>query len=129
MWHSLLFHFRADVYYLNKIGLDNIHRHESEIVNYATQQLQNIDGLRLIGTAKSKASVLSFIIEGTHPFDVGTILDKLGIAVRTGHHCNQPLMQRFGIPGTVRASFAFYNTIQEVDALIEGVKKAIKMLK
>ena len=76
-----------------------------------------------------KASVLSFVVEGTHPFDVGTILDKLGIAVRTGHHCNQPLMHRFGIPGTVRASFAFYNTFEEVDALVAGVRKAIKMLK
>ena len=115
--------------YVNKIGLDNIHQHESELLNYATQQLESIAGLRIIGTAKNKASVISFVIEGTHPFDIGTILDKLGIAVRTGHHCNQPLMHRFGIPGTVRASFAFYNTMQEVDSLVDGVKKAIKMLK
>ena len=115
--------------YVNKIGLENIHQHEKELLEYATEQLNDIDGVRLIGTAQHKASVLSFVVEGTHPFDVGTILDKLGIAVRTGHHCNQPLMQRFGIPGTVRASFAFYNTFEEVDALVAGVKKAIKMLK
>ena len=115
--------------YLNKIGLKSIHQHESELLHYATKQLENIAGLKIIGTAKNKASVISFVIEGVHPFDVGTILDKLGIAVRTGHHCNQPLMQRFGIPGTVRASFAFYNTMDEVDAFVEGVKKAMKMLK
>ncbi len=115
--------------YVNKIGLEAIHHYENQLLRYATSKLESIEGLRIIGTAKNKASVISFVIDGVHPFDLGTILDKLGIAVRTGHHCNQPLMQRFGIPGTVRASFAFYNTIEEVDVLTAGINKAIKMLK
>ncbi len=115
--------------YVNSIGFELIQRYEQDLLNYATAQLQAIDGLKIIGTAQHKASVLSFVIDGQHPFDVGTILDQQGIAVRTGHHCTQPLMQRFGIPGTIRASFAFYNTFEEIDALTKGVNKAIKMLK
>jgi cysteine desulfurase/selenocysteine lyase len=115
--------------YVNSIGFELIQRYEQDLLNYATAQLQAIDGLKIIGTAQHKASVLSFVIDGLHPFDVGTILDQQGIAVRTGHHCTQPLMQRFGIPGTIRASFAFYNTFEEIDALTKGVNKAIKMLK
>lgn len=115
--------------YINSIGFELIQRYEQDLLNYATAQLQAIDGLKIIGTAQHKASVLSFVIDGLHPFDVGTILDQQGIAVRTGHHCTQPLMQRFGIPGTIRASFAFYNTFEEIDALTKGVNKAIKMLK
>lgn len=115
--------------YVNSIGFELIQRYEQDLLNYATAQLQAIDGLKIIGTAQHKASVLSFVIDGLHPFDVGTILDQQGIAVRTGHHCTQPLMQRFGIQGTLRASFAFYNTFEEIDALTKGVNKAIKMLK
>ncbi|MCI5083143.1 MAG: cysteine desulfurase [Saprospiraceae bacterium] len=115
--------------YIEKIGQENIARYEHELLEYATEQLSQIEGLRIVGTAKNKASVVSFLIDGTHPYDVGTILDKLGIAVRTGHHCTQPLMDRFGIPGTVRASFAFYNNKADIDRLVEGVKRAAKMLR
>jgi cysteine desulfurase/selenocysteine lyase len=115
--------------YIDNIGLDNIGAYEHELLEYATEKLSEINGLRIIGTAKHKASVLSFVIDGLHPLDIGTILDKQGIAVRTGHHCTQPLMEHFGIPGTIRASFAFYNTKGEIDKLVEGLNKAVKMLK
>ncbi len=115
--------------YINEIGLENIAAYEQELLAYATAAIQKIDGIRIIGTATKKASVLSFVVDGLHPFDVGTILDQLGIAVRTGHHCTQPLMQHCGIVGTIRASFAFYNTFQEVDEFIKGLERAIKMLK
>jgi cysteine desulfurase / selenocysteine lyase len=115
--------------YINDIGLFNIAQYEEELLDYATQELLSIDGLRIIGTAQHKASVISFLVGNIHPYDMGTILDKLGIAVRTGHHCTQPVMDRFCIPGTARASFAFYNTKAEVDVLVEGVRKAIQMLK
>jgi cysteine desulfurase/selenocysteine lyase len=105
-----------------------IRNHEIEILQYATEQLSAIDGLRMIGTAKNKVSLISFVIKNTHPQDIGVLLDNQGIAVRTGHHCTQPLMKRFGIPGTVRASFAMYNSKEEVDRLVAAVKKAIKML-
>jgi cysteine desulfurase/selenocysteine lyase len=114
--------------YINAIGLDAIAAYENELLAYGTEKLSAIDGLRIIGTAAQKASVLSFVIDGTHPYDIGMILDKLGIAVRTGHHCTQPIMERFGLPGTVRASFAFYNTLQEIDILVAGVNRAVKML-
>lgn len=114
--------------YINSIGMEAIQQHEHALLEYATDKLLQIDGLRIIGTADNKASVISFIIEGTHPSDVGIILDKQGIAVRTGHHCTQPLMDWYGIPGTVRASLAFYNSREEMDTLVEGVKKAVKML-
>ncbi len=96
---------------------------------YATEALEKIAGVKIIGTAKNKASVISFSVEGLHPFDIGTILDQLGIAVRTGHHCTQPLMQFYGVPGTIRASFAFYNTKQEIDEFIKGLERTINMLK
>ena len=115
--------------YIQNIGHDAIQQHEDDLLQYATEQLMQIEGIRIVGTAKHKASVVSFLLEGTHPYDVGTILDKLGIAVRTGHHCTQPLMDRFDIPGTVRASFAFYNNREDVDRLIAGVKKAASMLR
>ncbi len=118
----------AAIDYVAKIGLENIQKYEHELVEYAIGKLKQIEHVKLIGTAQNKASVISFVVEGAHPFDVGTILDKLGIAVRSGHHCNQPLMARYKIAGTVRASFAFYNTYEEVDALADGLKKAIKML-
>ncbi|MEL6968982.1 MAG: cysteine desulfurase [Bacteroidota bacterium] len=115
--------------YIERIGQDNIAAHEHELLQSATEQLLAIDGLRIIGTADNKASVISFLIDGTHPYDVGTILDKLGIAVRTGHHCTQPLMDRFGIPGTVRASFGTYNNHEDVERLVAGVQRAARMLK
>jgi cysteine desulfurase/selenocysteine lyase len=114
--------------YINGVGLDEIEAYEHELLVYATDKLLQIKGLRIIGNAGKKASVLSFVIEGLHPLDIGTLLDQMGIAVRTGHHCTQPLMDRFGIPGTVRASFAFYNTFEEIDRLADGINKAIKML-
>ena len=120
--------FGAAIDYLNLIGLENIASYEHELLIHATKKLLEIDGLKIYGTSKNKTSVISFNLEGIHPYDVGTILDKLGIAVRTGHHCAQPVMDFFQIPGTVRASFAFYNTKEEIDTLIEGVKKAKLML-
>lgn len=115
--------------YVSHIGMDHIRAYEHELLLDATAKLLQIPGLRIIGTAAEKAAVISFVVEGIHPFDIGTILDQQGIAVRTGHHCTQPLMERFGIPGTVRASFAFYNTHEEIDQLVTGLQKAIKMLK
>jgi cysteine desulfurase/selenocysteine lyase len=117
----------AGIDYVNHVGLENIGAHEHSLLIYATEQLSKIPGLRIIGTAKEKASVLSFVLEGIHPHDAGTILDQEGIAVRTGHHCAQPVMQRFGIPATTRASLAFYNTREEVDALVQGVKKVMEV--
>ena len=103
--------------------MNKITAYEHELLEYATIKISAIPGVRLIGTAKEKAGVLSFVIEGIHPHDVGTILDQEGIAIRTGHHCAQPIMDRFGIPATARASFAFYNTKEEVDALANGILK------
>ncbi|HEV2729632.1 MAG TPA: cysteine desulfurase [Terriglobales bacterium] len=113
----------AAIEYLNGIGMDNIAAYEHELLTYATEKISAIPGVRLIGTARDRAGVLSFVIEGIHPHDVGTILDQEGIAIRTGHHCAQPVMQRFGIPATARASFALYNTKAEVDTLAEGIRK------
>jgi len=115
--------FGAAIDYLERIGLDNIAAYEHELLEYATQALTRISGVRLIGTAKEKASVVSFVLEGVHPHDVGTILDQQGIAIRTGHHCAQPVMDRFGVPATARASLSFYNTREEIDALADGVRK------
>lgn len=114
--------------YINSIGLEKIAKYEHELLMYATNQLELIEGLKIVGTAKEKSGVISFIIDGMHPYDIGVILDKLGIAVRTGHHCTQPLMARYNIPGTVRASFGLYNTKEEVDVLVAGLKRAITML-
>jgi cysteine desulfurase/selenocysteine lyase len=115
--------FGAAIEYLNAIGLDAIAEYEHELLAYASKKIAAIPGVRIIGTAKEKAGVLSFVIEGVHPHDIGTILDQEGIAIRTGHHCAQPIMQRFGIPATARASFAFYNTKDEVDALVKGIQR------
>ncbi|PCJ89658.1 MAG: cysteine desulfurase CsdA [Flavobacteriales bacterium] len=120
--------FGAAIDYLDSIGYEDISAYEKELLEYATEQLLNINGLRIIGTAENKASVISFLMDEIHPYDIGTILDQLGIAVRTGHHCTEPLMNRFGISGTVRASFAFYNTKEEVDVLVKGLLKAKEML-
>jgi len=114
--------------YINEIGYEFIQKQEKELLDYATQELSKIEGFTPIGTAENKASVISFLMEGTHPFDIGTIIDQLGVAVRTGHHCTQPLMSFFEIPGTIRASFAFYNTKDEVDVLVSAVKRAMVML-
>ncbi|MBP8065861.1 MAG: cysteine desulfurase [Flavobacterium sp.] len=114
--------------YLNGIGFDNIAKYEQELLDYATEKLLEIEGLKIFGTSDHKASVISFNIEGIHPYDIGTIIDKLGVAVRTGHHCAQPIMNFFNIPGTIRASFAFYNTKEEIDIFVEAVKKAQQML-
>jgi len=114
--------------YMNSIGFDNIQKQELELLEYATKRLLEIDGLKIYGTAAAKTSVVSFNIEGIHPYDIGTIIDKLGIAVRTGHHCAQPIMNFFEIPGTIRASFSFYNTKEEIDVMVEAVKKAKMML-
>ncbi len=114
--------------YINSIGLDNIEAYEHDLLQYATEKLAEIPGMRFIGTAEQKCSVISFVIDGTHPYDVGVILDKLGIAVRTGHHCAQPVMDRFGIPGTIRASLAVYNTKEEIDILVAGIQRAVNML-
>ncbi len=118
----------AAINYVNKLGLENIALYEHELLEYATKKLSEIDGLKIIGTAKQKVGVISFVVAGLHPFDIGVILDKQGIAVRTGHHCTQPLMAIYGVPGTVRISFAFYNAIQEIDAFVKALNKAIQML-
>lgn len=118
----------AAINYLNNLELEQITEYENKLLLYATNCLHNIEGVRIIGTSINKAAVLSFIVEGIHPFDIGVILDQQGIAVRTGHHCTQPLMQFYNIPGTVRVSMAFYNSIEEVDMFIMALKKAIKML-
>lgn len=114
--------------YMNGIGFDNIAHYEQELLDYGTKRLLEIEGLKIYGTSENKASVISFNIEGIHPYDIGTIIDKLGVAVRTGHHCAQPIMNYFNIPGTIRASFAFYNTKEEIDIFVEAVKKAQLML-
>jgi cysteine desulfurase / selenocysteine lyase len=114
--------------YMNSIGFDNIAAYEHELLVYGTKRLQEIKGVTIYGTTENKTSVISFNIEGIHPYDIGTIIDKLGIAVRTGHHCAQPIMNFFNIPGTIRASFAFYNTKEEIDIFVEAVKKAQMML-
>ncbi len=118
----------AAIAYLQDLGLDNIEKHEAAILDYATEQVQKIPGVSVIGTAKEKAGVLSFVIENIHPHDIGTILDHEGVAVRTGHHCAQPVMQRFGIPATARASFGLYNTHEEVDVLVRGIRKVIEVM-
>ena len=114
--------------FMQQTGIENIARHEKELTEYATERLLQIEDLRIYGRAKEKTSVISFLVGNAHPYDVGTLLDKLGIAVRTGHHCTQPIMDRYGIPGTVRASFAVYNTREEVDVLISAIERIAPML-
>jgi cysteine desulfurase / selenocysteine lyase len=120
--------FKAAMDFTAGVGKDKIRRHENELLAYATEQLEQIPGLRIIGRAKNKISVISFVVDGTHPQDIGILLDNKGIAVRTGNHCAQPLMDRLCIRGTTRASFAMYNTKDEITAMIEGLQKAIKLL-
>jgi cysteine desulfurase/selenocysteine lyase len=119
----------AAVDYMNGIGIERIHAHETDLLDYATDQVNRLPGVRIIGTAEKKAAVLSFVMDGIHPHDVGTILNEDGIAVRTGHHCAQPVMQRFGIPATSRASFAFYNTHAEIDTLVAGIQRVQKVFR
>lgn len=120
---------KAALDFVSSIGKAVVRKHEDGLLQYATSQLESIDGIRMIGKAKHKVSVASFVVEGVHPQDLGILLDNQGVAVRTGHHCTQPLMNRFGIPGTTRASFAMYNTKEEIDVLIAGLHKAIKLLR
>ncbi|WP_282041984.1 aminotransferase class V-fold PLP-dependent enzyme [Winogradskyella flava] len=120
--------FGAALDYMNAIGFDNIAKYENTLLDYATEQLLQVDGLKIYGTAKEKTSVISFNVANIHPYDIGTILDKMGIAVRTGHHCAQPIMDFYQIPGTIRASFMFYNTKEEIDTFITALKKAVIML-
>lgn len=119
----------AAIDYLTSIGMDTIARMEHDLLVYATERLSVIDGLRIVGTAPEKAAVVSFVLDGIHPHDVGTMLDEDGIAVRTGHHCAQPVMERYGIPATTRASFAFYNTTEEIDRLVASVHKTIELFR
>ena len=118
----------AAIRFMQQVGVENIAAHEKSLTSYATEKLLQIDGLRIFGTAPQKTSVISFLVGSAHPYDVGTLLDKMGIAVRTGHHCTQPIMDRYGIPGTVRASFAVYNTKAEVDTLISALNRIVPML-
>jgi cysteine desulfurase/selenocysteine lyase len=120
--------FAEALRYVNNIGLEKIAAHEHELLTYGTQRLLEIEGMRIIGTAQKKSSVISFVVGNIHPYDIGMLLDKLGIAVRTGHHCAQPLIDSLCIPGTVRASFAFYNTKEEIDAFIDALKRVVMML-
>ena len=113
--------------YVGAVGIETITAHEQELLHYATARLREIDGVRLLGTAREKASVISFTLEGVHPHDIGTILDQEGIAIRTGHHCAQPLMMRFNVPATGRASFGMYNTKEEADALVAGLRRVIEV--
>ena len=116
------------IQYIDSIGLEVMAAREQALLEYATKKLLKIDGLQIVGTAPHKSSIISFNINKLHPFDIGTLIDQMGIAVRTGHHCSMPIMEHFGIPGTLRASFAFYNTEEEVDRLVAAVKKAVMML-
>lgn len=118
----------AAVDYLEQLDWDAVHQHEEELLTYATEQIQEIEGIRLIGTAKHKAGVLSFVHDKAHHYDIGTLIDQLGVAIRTGHHCTEPLMHRCNVTGTARASFAFYNTKEDVDLFIAALKRALRML-
>jgi cysteine desulfurase/selenocysteine lyase len=115
--------------YVSDLGLERIAAHENELLARATKMLEAIPGVRLIGTAREKASILSFVVDGVHPHDIGTILDGEGVAVRTGHHCTQPIMDRFQVPATVRASLALYNTEQEIESLAAGLHKVIEVFR
>ncbi len=119
----------AALEYVENIGQNRIGQYENQLLSYATDKMQEIKGMKIYGTAKNKASVLSFLVDGTHPYDLGALLDKQGVAVRTGHHCTQPLMDRFGIPGTVRASFGLYTSYEEIDTLVNALQKALTLLR
>lgn len=118
----------AAIDYVERIGLANAASYEQELLFYATERISQIPAVQVIGTAREKVSVLSFVVEGVHPHDAGVMLDQEGVAIRTGHHCAQPVMERFNIPGTIRASLAFYNTKEEIDALVTGIEKVKEVL-
>lgn len=120
--------FGTAIDYMNSVGFKNIANYEDELLKYGTEQLLKIEGLKIYGNTSNKTAVISFNVKEIHPYDIGAILDKLGIAVRTGHHCAQPIMDFYKIPGTVRASFSFYNTKEEIDVFVNGVKRAVRML-
>jgi cysteine desulfurase/selenocysteine lyase len=120
--------FKPAIDFITSLGLENIKIHEEELLNYATDKILQIDGLKIYGNAKNKSAIISFILEGIHPYDIGLILDKMGVAIRTGNHCTQPIMDKFNLPGTARVSFAVYNTKEEIDICIDAIKKAKKML-
>ena len=113
--------------YVESLGLDNIAAHEHELLEYATKRLESIPGMRIFGKAKNKSAVISFVVGNIHPLDLGTLLDRLGIAIRTGHHCAQPLVESLGVQSVARASFGLYNTLKEVDALFNGIERVMKM--
>jgi cysteine desulfurase/selenocysteine lyase len=115
--------------YVTKIGIENIAEYESDLLEYATQKIKTIDGLKIVGNAENKASVISFVFDDIHPNDLGAILDLKGVAIRTGHHCTEPVMRRFNLPATSRASFAFYNTKEEIDIFIDSLKNVVNMLR
>jgi len=119
--------FGESLKYIEALGLKNIGHYESELMDYAKKQLTQVSGIRFIGTAKEKGPVISFVLGDIHPHDIGTLLDQEGVAIRTGHHCTQPVMKRFGVPATARASFSIYNTKEDVDQLVEGLKKVVKV--
>lgn len=114
--------------FMGRVGVENIGAHEQHLTDYAVRRMKEVDGIRFIGTAPHKAAVVSFLLGNAHPYDVGTLIDKMGVAVRTGHHCTQPIMDRYGIPGTVRASFAVYNTEEEIDVMVDALKRVAPML-
>ena len=119
---------QAAIEYMERIGRENIERYEGQLTNYTRERLSSLPGIRILGADDPKAGVFSFLLGDAHPFDTGSLLDQLGIAVRTGHHCNQPLMDRMGVPGTVRASLAFYNSISDIDRLADGLDRIRGML-
>jgi cysteine desulfurase/selenocysteine lyase len=121
---SAIIAWNAAFDYINSLGVDNILAYESELLEYGTKKISEIDGLSLIGTAKNKASILSFVLEGIHPHDLASFTDKAGVAIRTGHHCTQPVMKRMNVPATSRASLSIYNTKEDIDILVESLKKA-----
>ena len=120
--------FKNAVNFISRLGIENIKIHEDKLLKYATKEILKIKGVKIYGTSKNKTGIISFNIKGIHPYDIGVILDKFGIAIRTGHHCTQPIMKRFNIPGTARISFAVYNTKEEINVCIDAIKKAKEML-
>jgi cysteine desulfurase/selenocysteine lyase len=120
--------FKSAIDFISELGIGNIARYEAELLQYATSEILKIEGVKIYGTSKNKSGIISFNVEGLHPYDIGTIVDKMGIAIRTGHHCTQPIMKRYNIPGTVRISLAVYNTKTEIDICISAIKKAQEML-
>lgn len=120
--------FKSAIDFISDLGFNTIAKHENYLLEYATQEILKIDGVKIYGTSEKKSGIISFNIEGIHPYDIGVLLDKMGIAIRTGHHCTQPIMKRFNIPGTARISLAIYNTIEEIDVCMDSIKKAKQML-